>query len=129
MIYCISMSLSNLHADHNGQTLISVLISLALFSILSHALFTLVTSSYSISTYNRARTAAKHLAQEKIEEIRNMPYDSIGTVGGIPSGPVLQTQTVSINSLNYVVKTSVVFIDDPFDLHAPNDLLPPYYQR
>lgn len=123
------MRLSNPHTRLRGQTLISVLISLALFSILSHALFTLVTSSYSISTYNRARTAAKHLAQEKMEEIRNMPYDTIGTVGGIPSGPILQNQTVPINSLNYIVKTSVIFIDDPFDQQVPYDLLPTDYKR
>ena len=123
------MSLSNPHARLGGQTLIEILISLALFSILSHALFTLVTSSYSISTYNRARTVAKHLAQEKMEEIRNMPYDSIGTVGGIPSGTILQTETVPINSLNYIVKTSVIYIDDSFDLQAPEDLLPTDYKR
>jgi hypothetical protein len=123
------MRLSNLHARFNGQTLISVLISLALFSILSHAVFTLITTSYSITTYNRARTTAKHLAQEKIEEIRNMPYNSIGTVGGIPSGPILQTETVPMNGLNYVIKQSVVYIDDPFDQQAPNDLLPTDYKR
>jgi hypothetical protein len=123
------MRLSNLHARLKGQTLISVLISLALFSILSHALFTLVTSSYSISTFNRARTSAKHLAQEKIEEIRNMPYDSIGTVGGIPSGSILQTQTVPINGLNYIIKQSVIYIDDPFDQQVPRDLLPTDYKR
>lgn len=112
----------------NGQILVSTLISLALFAILAHALFTLVTSSYSITTFNRARTTARHLAQERIEEIRNMPYDQIGTQGGIPSGSILQNETRELNGLNYSLKTSIVYIDDPFDQLAPNDLLPTDYK-
>jgi hypothetical protein len=123
------MYLPKLLTRFRGQTLISVLISLGLFAILSHAMFTLISSSYSITSFNRARTVAKNLAEEKMEEIRNMPYNSIGTVGGIPAGVLPQTQTFSLNGLNYTIKISVVYIDDPFDQQAPNDLLPTDYKR
>jgi prepilin-type N-terminal cleavage/methylation domain-containing protein len=112
-----------------GQTLLEVLIALAIFAILSHALFTLVTTTYSINTFNRSRIAARHLAQEKIELIRNMAYDEIGTVGGIPPGNIPQYESVNLNGLTYTVKTTVIYIDDPFDMQAPEDLLPTDYKR
>ncbi|OGM25959.1 hypothetical protein A3A76_04225 [Candidatus Woesebacteria bacterium RIFCSPLOWO2_01_FULL_39_23] len=123
------MRLPKYQNRYRAQVLISVLISLALFIILSQALFTLLSTSYSITTYNRARNVGKHLAQEKIEEIRNMPYSQIGTVGGIPSGDLLQNETVQRNGLNYQIVTSIVYIDDQFDQLAPADLLATDYKR
>jgi len=113
----------------NGQTLLEVLIALAIFSILAHALLTLVATTYSINTFNRSRIAARLLAQEKIEIVRNMPYENIGTVGGIPPGVLPQTESVIINNLTYQIKTTIVYIDDPFDSLSPSDLLPTDYKR
>ncbi len=113
----------------NGQALIEVLISLAIFTILAHALLTLVTTTYSINTFNRSRIAARHLAQEKIEVIHNMPYSDIGTVGGIPPGILLQNESVTVNGLKYYIRTTVVYIDDAFDEKTPSDLLPTDYKR
>ena len=112
-----------------GQTLLEVLIALAIFSILAHALLTLVATTYSINTFNRSRIAARLLAQEKIEVIRNMAYNDIGTVGGIPPGNIPQYETVNLNGLNYIVKTTIIYIDDPFDMQTPQDLLPTDYKR
>ncbi len=113
----------------SGQTLVGLLVAIALFAILSHALFTLVSSSYFLVSFNRARIAAKHLAQDKTELIRNLAYADVGTVGGIPAGPLEQVENISMNGLNYIIKTSIVYIDDPFDDIAPDDLLPTDYKR
>lgn len=112
-----------------GQALLEVLISLAIFLILAHALFTLVTTTYSVNTFNKSRIAARHLAQEKIETIRNMPYTDIGTLGGIPAGNLQQNEVININGLNYNINTTIVYIDDPFDGTMPEDLLPTDYKR
>lgn len=112
-----------------GQSLLEVLIALALFGILAHALFTLVTTTYSINTFNRSRITARNLAEEKLEIIRNMAYNDIGTIGGIPPGDIPQYETVNLNGLNYTIKTIIIYIDDPFDMQAPNDLLPTDYKR
>ena len=112
-----------------GQSLIGILIALAVFSILGNAIFTLVSSSFSLVALTRARITARHLAQEKIEFIRNLPYDGVGTVGGIPTGPLPQTESVNRNGLNLTVSTSVIYIDDTFDEQVPNDLLPTDYKR
>ena len=98
-----------------GQTLIGVIISLAIFSILASAVFTLISTSYQTVNFNRARITGKQLAQEKIEFVRNLPYDDVGTIGGIPNGTVIpQTETLNLNGLPYTIKTSIVYVDDPF---------------
>lgn len=112
-----------------GQAYLDILITIAVLSILIHAIFTLVTTSYEFVNFTRARTTAKHLAQEKIELIHNLPYNEVGTVGGIPPGSILQAENVSRNGLNYFVKTSIIYIDDSFDGAAPDDLLPTDYKR
>ena len=115
--------------NREGQTLIGVLISLAILLILAQALFTLINTSYQFVGFNRSRIAARHLAQERIELIRNLPYDDIGTVGGIPSGTLPQEESVVQNGLSYTIRTSIVYIDDEFDGQAPDDLLPVDYKR
>lgn len=112
-----------------GQVLVGILVGIALFAILTHALFTLTNLSFSLAGFSRARIAARHLGQEKLEVIRNLPYDDVGTIGGIPSGPLVQTENIQRNGLNYIVKTSIIYVDDPFDQTAPDDLLPIDYKR
>jgi hypothetical protein len=114
---------------NRGQTLFSLLTALTLFGILGHAIYTLTTSSFEMISFTRARIAARHLGQEKMEVIRNLPYDDVGTVGGIPSGTLLQSENTVRNGLNYEVKTSIIYVDDPFDGTAPDDLLPTDYKR
>ncbi len=112
-----------------GQILISLIISTGVFLILAHAIFTLVFSSYEIISFTRARITALHFAQEKIELIRNLPYEDIGTVGGIPPGIINQTELRTINGLPYLARISIIYIDDPFDGTSPNDLLATDYKR
>lgn len=112
-----------------SQILLSLLVSIAVFAILGHTIFTLISASYSIVTFTRARITALHLASERVELIRNLPYDSIGIIGGIPAGNMQPNENVTRNGLNYIVKTSIVYIDDPFDNVAPIDLLPTDYKR
>lgn len=112
-----------------GQTLISTLIGIAIFLILANAVFTLIRGSFSIISFNRARITARQLAQEKIELIRNLSFDTIGTVGGIPSGSLPQEEIQSRNGLAFTIKTAIVYVDDTFDGVAPNDLLPTDYKR
>ena len=115
--------------QEKGQILISVLIGIAVFSILIHTVFTLIHSSFQLVGLNRARVTARHLAQEKIENIRNMHYDDIGTVGGIPPGIIEPAEEIERNNIKLTVNTSVVYIDDPFDGIAPADPEPEDYKR
>lgn len=113
----------------NGQILLNTLIALFIFAILSQALFVLISASYNLVNFTRSRITARHLAQEKLEEIRNLSYDDVGTLGGIPSGLIPQVQNISYNGNVFTITTLVTYIDDGFDGYAPSDLLPIDYKR
>jgi hypothetical protein len=115
--------------NNRGNILIGILIALAIFAILSHALFTLISSSYRILLFNRARVTARNLAQEQIEVLRNIPYEEVGTAGGIPSGNVPQEQEVERNGFTFLVTTQIIYIDDPYDGLAPADMENEDYKR
>src|SRR3990167_2574132 len=112
-----------------GQFYIDLIIAVAVLSILGLTLFRLSALSYEIISFNRARIAARHLAQEKAEYIRNLPYDDVGTQGGIPAGAIPQVENIERNGLNYVVRVAVIYYDDPFDGLVPDDLLPTDYKK
>ena len=78
---------------------------------------------------SRVRIVALALAQSKMETIRNLPYANVGTVGGIPSGPIDPSETVTINNLPFTITTSIIYIDDPFDNLAPTDSVNTDYKR
>lgn len=113
----------------SGQAIFGLIVATAIFTILAGAVFSLVILAYESISLSRARITARHLAQEKIEFIRNLPFDDVGTSGGIPSGPLPQTESILRNGLPYVVRIGIVYVDDPFDQLAPDDLLPSDYKR
>jgi hypothetical protein len=78
---------------------------------------------------NKARITATALANQKIEIARNLAYQQVGTIGGIPSGSIEENETITRNNIEYTVKTTVGYVDDPFDGLAPDDSLPNDYKR
>ena len=112
--------------NQHGQILVSILIAIAIFAILLHALFTLIAASFDLVAVNRARITAKHLGLDRIETIRNLAYEEIGTTEGIPNGILEETETININGLNFTTKTSVIYIDDQYDGQGSDDLFPDY---
>jgi len=112
-----------------GELYLGVIISMGILLILTQAIVTLVFSAYDYINFSKARTSARHLAQKQMELIRNMPFDDIGTLGGIPSGVLQQTENIPLNGQNYDMRTSIIYIDDPFDDTAPDDLVPNDYKR
>ena len=112
-----------------GQSLIEALIGLGILLILFHALASLIIAAYDLLGNSRVRITARYIALGKMEEIRNLSYNSVGVAGGIPSGVLTPTETVNRNGLDYTIKTAIIFIDDPFDQLAPADSNPTDYKR
>ena len=75
------------------------------------------------------RTAATGIANERIELIRNMPYDDIGVSGAIPSGIFPAAENIERNHTPFVVAMDVRYIDDSFDGLAPADTLNTDYKQ
>ena len=109
----------------NGFTLIEVVIASFILGTIVVGIFSLMTLTLKASHDGQRRIVATGLANEKMEMIRNLPYASVGTVGGIPAGSIAQTEQVDRNSQTYTVTTDIRYIDDPYDGTLggnPNDL-------
>lgn len=98
-----------------GTSLIDLLISMAIIAVLFGGIylvyFSLVTAIANIGV----RTAAAAAIQGEIETIRNLPYASVGTAGGVPAGVIPQSQAVTVGQYTFTLMTTVRNIDDPFD--------------
>jgi len=113
----------------HAQVYIGVIISIGVFLILSQAVVSLIFSSYDLIVFTRTRTTARFIAEEKLEIAKNLAYDDLGVVGGIPSGILEQSETILANGLGYVVSTRVDNIDDIFDGQGAADPNPADYKR
>lgn len=113
----------------SGFTLVETLVALAVLGMFFAAIALILHQIVTQVGESRIRTTALALGQSKMEIVRNLPYDMVGTSGGIPSGPLAQTETVRINNLDLTITTSVVFIDDPYDGVSPADTINTDYKR
>lgn len=116
---------------HNstGFTLVDILIGSALMVIVFVGFFGAFQGLLKVLAQSQHRVTALALANQKIEMARNLSYGDVGTEGGIPAGTIPETETVTRNSIDYCVKTTVVYVDDPFDGIAPADLSPNDFKR
>ena len=112
-----------------AEIYIGVVISVAIFLILSQAIVSLVFSAYDLVVFTQSRTTARYLAEEKIETARNISFDELGTVGGIPTGILPQTESVTRNGVIYTVTNRVDNIDDPYDGQGASDTSPVDYKK
>ncbi len=99
----------------NGLTLIEVLLATVIIGIIAVGASNLFLLSMRSSQEAERRVVAIALANERMEMIRNLPYENVGTIGGIPSGAIAQAETITRNSINYEVKTEVRYVDDVYD--------------
>ncbi len=113
----------------SGFTLVETLVALGILGIFFAAVAGILQQVLQEVGQSRVRTTALALAQEKMELVRNLPYANVGTIGGIPQGPLAQNETITINNQPFTITTSIEYVDDPFDGLAPSDLINTDYKR
>ncbi|OGG95715.1 hypothetical protein A2V95_03490 [Candidatus Kuenenbacteria bacterium RBG_16_41_7] len=116
----------------NGFSLIEILFVIVILAVSSMTLYSLLNMSLKMLWENKARVGATELANEKLEIARNLPYNSVGTIGGVVAGTVPENETVARNGIDYNVYTNIVYIDDEFDgtwASQPADILGNDYKR
>ncbi|QQG49886.1 MAG: hypothetical protein HZB70_03775 [Candidatus Berkelbacteria bacterium] len=100
-----------------GFTLIEILIDALVITIVFGALAgSLIFVIKSVNS-GKLRTAAATLANEQVEYLRNLPYDSLSTQNGtiLPQGNIPDQQTLTRSGNSFDLKTTIIFIDDVFD--------------
>ena len=98
-----------------GFTLIETLIGLAVFAIVTTGIFIGYQSVLDIIQSSQYNSAALSIIESHVELIRNMRYEDVGTVGGIPSGKIPPVQDVTLDEVPYELHTYIRNVDDPFD--------------
>jgi hypothetical protein len=112
-----------------GVSLIEVIVGVSVMVMVFGAFFASFSSLFELTERNRIRTDALFLANERIEMLRALPYDSVGTVGGIPSGSMPQNETIVYDNNSFNRRTFIQYVDDPADGIDAADTLTADYKR
>lgn len=100
---------------------IEALFGIALMSLVFWALFGVFKLSIEIVLTSKAKIGALALANERIEFIRSLSYDDVGTLGGIPAGNIVQNESITLNQTRYNRRTYIQYADDSHDGSGVND--------
>lgn len=119
-------------------TLIEILIDLAIISVVAVAIVSAYFAAFRSIDLAKAKMVASTLANEKVEILRNMPYDDLVTQHGsiYPPGDIPDDEMIERNGVKYNVHTVISYIDDEFDGNylgtvatKPKDLYPYDYKK
>ena len=91
------------------------LVATAIFVSISVGIYVGLMNILKIMNIIRTKNIMTDIANEQFEIVRNLPYSSVGTVSGIPSGILSQSKTINRDNKVFDVDTVVRNFDDPFD--------------
>jgi type II secretory pathway pseudopilin PulG len=98
--------------DERGMGLVEVVMASVIIVILATAVAGVLTSSIAATAIAGDRTKAEECAADQMEQIRRKDYDSVGTIGGNPSGTVPATAPCG-NGFRATATISISYNNDP----------------
>ncbi len=98
-----------------GMSFIDVVVGTGIMLVVFLSIFGAYKLAIELVYNTKARVGAMSLVTSQLEYLRSLPYESLGTVGGIPSGMVPQLATTTRNNIPYTVRTLIIYKDDPAD--------------
>jgi hypothetical protein len=101
--------------SQRGISLIEALIMAGLLVLFFGGLIGAFRGIFIIITDSKAKQTALTIAMETIESVRSLDYAIVGTISGIPAGPIPQVSTTTQNGVTFTTRTLIEFIDDPAD--------------
>jgi len=102
------------------------------------AVLSVFSASFKAVRFAKLKMSAVSLANERVEIIHNMPYDSLATEHGTiyPPGDILDSEVVELNEQKLSIETSIKYVDDDYDGNAlgtivgkPVDIYPYDYKQ
>lgn len=113
----------------SGMSLVEIIVGISIMSLVFLTLFASFQGILTFAERNQLRANALLLANEHLELIRALPYDSIGTVAGLPSGNIPQIETIVFDGKQYTRRTLIIYVDDPADGLGAADSLSADYKK
>jgi len=102
-----------------GFTLMETLIGVALIAIVFSGIFGAYRLAMKMVWLDKAKTTAMAIGNGRIEMIRGLGYESVGTTGSVvlpwAKGVIDPIVSEIANGVEYTIATSVVFVSDPRD--------------
>lgn len=98
-----------------GFTLIEALVLLFVFSVVTLSFYNVISLGTKYILVSKNKLGAVAIANERMEIIRNLNYNNVGTVGGVVNGNIPQEEEIVENGRNYKIRTLVKYEDDSFD--------------
>tara|TARA_B100000745_G_scaffold299990_1_gene252317 strand:+ start:1423 stop:3198 length:1776 start_codon:yes stop_codon:yes gene_type:complete len=98
-----------------GLSFVELIITIAVFTLIFSALFAGVNATTKLVGVSKAKAGALSLMVNRMEYIRSLPYNDIGTVSGVPSGNIPQLRTTTLNGVTYTERVLVQYVDDAAD--------------
>jgi hypothetical protein len=117
--------------NKKGFGLLEMVISISVFIIFVVGIYSGIQFVFKIVYQSRLRILETAILNERVEVIRNMPFENIGIVNGNPAGSLTRTVTTTRNNIEFTLTHTIRNIDDPFDGTIggiPNDTSPADYK-
>jgi type II secretory pathway pseudopilin PulG len=125
MFLSILYSSSKRRQKRSAFTVIEILIDVAIIGMVATAVLSLMVMNLRSAAYSQMRIVAANLANDRMEMIRNLPYDDIATEHGpiLPQKNLLDSETVNKSGYQFTIVIDARYYDDPFD-HLATDPAP-----
>lgn len=104
-----------------GFTMIEAMVVAAVSVVIFGALLGSFKYSLDLINVSRTKLSALSVANQRMEYFRSLPYDSVGTVLGIPSGTIPQNSTITLNGVEFHERVLVEYVDDDADGQGMSD--------
>jgi type IV pilus assembly protein PilV len=102
----INTQRKNMMKERSGFTLIEVMIALTILAVGLLALATMQIVSIRSNAFSTEMTYATMLAQDRLEQLRNTPYESIPPTSGTPDTEVVDATETS-KGMPYTIERTV----------------------
>lgn len=115
---------------NKGISFIDVIVGTSLMVIVFLGIFGSFQLLLKTLNQNQVKVIATAIANQQIEIIKNLSYESVGIKGGFPNGVLDYSTTTVRNNIKFTIERRVDYVVDPADgISSPEDSCPNDYKK